>query len=158
MLRSRGTIEAATSDRPRIAPLRATGVTAGLVLTGAAVGAALGTALASLMFALGPGGPSLVDLGLGLIFGGSFGAATGAVGAPVLAWGLLRYVPLGRAIGWTAAGTVVGCALGLLTHWHPALSGVLGFVAGAVAARLATPKPRPADEPPLGTGRDDRAA
>ena len=66
-----------------------------------------------------------------MMFGGTFGAVVGGVGAPIFAWPCMRTVPLGRAIGWSAVATVAGAAVGLLTG-HPAVGGCLGFGIGAL--------------------------
>ena len=130
----------------RVDPARARRVTLGLVATGALCGGLIGTALLTALLGTGPHGRSPYDLRIGLLFGGTFGALVGAVGAPVLGWGLLRHVPLGRAIGLTALGTVAGALGGYALGWYATASGVLGFVAGGVLARLVTPRPGPGGE------------
>lgn len=47
-----------------------------------------------------------------VLFGGSFGAAMGAVLGPVSAWLLMRRVPIWLAITGTAGGTIAGAIFG----------------------------------------------
>jgi hypothetical protein len=120
---------------------RIAAVTAGLVAAGAVVGAVAGAAMCTLMLLLS-GEPSKLWVARDLLtFAASFGARTGAVLGPVAAWLLMRHVPLWRAIGGTALGTLAGGALGLLlvgpVESIPA--GVLGFGAAAVYLRVRTP-------------------
>ena len=107
-------------------------VTAGLSATGAAVGALCGAAAVSLMvpFRTGPG--ALLTLAVAA----AVGTVIGAVAAPLAGWGLLRRVPLGRAIGYGALGTVLGALAGSWGGPVGAFAGALvGF--GAASARLA---------------------
>jgi hypothetical protein len=112
-------------------------VTLGLTLTGAAVGAGLGgsillgwvaaTSVHGLRF------PAAQLFG----FGALYGAAIGAVIAPIASWTLLRRVPLGRAIGGAALGTAIGALVGgSLAVVGPLLGGIAGFVAGVIYLRL----------------------
>ena len=124
-------------------------VTAGLSATGGLVGAGCAVAAlstiaiisgnASVLTADGP--PPLV----GVV--AAFGACCGMVGGPLLGWGLLRRVPLGRAILWTALGTTVGAISGELLRsvdlMPPTIPGVLagavlGFVGAGVVLRART--------------------
>jgi hypothetical protein len=132
---------------------RIIGVTLGLAATGAVAGALLGMLVLTLV--------AFVSLGLDigelrrpyvpsmLLAAAAAGSAVGAVLAPAAAWALLRYVPLGRAIGQTALGAVLGATIGLLIGAEAAIYGTLiGFCAAAVRLRLVTPKQRflpPAD-------------
>jgi hypothetical protein len=113
-------------------------VTAGLAATGAVAGAGLGT----LVMALGLlvlTGVFPRDLSL-LGVSAFFGAGIGAVLAPVAAWSLLRYVPLGRAIGQTTLGAVLGALIGLVMGpFAAAIGSLVGFAAAAVRLRLTTP-------------------
>jgi hypothetical protein len=137
-----------------MAPLRTTNrlarigaVTAGLGATGAVVGACC-AAIAVTMI-------SIVETKSAFIFSFEFfrllgivalaGAATGIVGAPALAWGLLRRVPLGRAIVVTAIATIAGAILGeMLFPFNPyrnvipgvIVCGWLGFLLAGLALRL----------------------
>jgi hypothetical protein len=65
------------------------------------------------------------------------GAAAGMIAAPLLGWGLLRRVPLGRAILVTAMGTVVGAIGGeLLNPLNPYAHTVPGVIGGALVGFL----------------------
>jgi hypothetical protein len=75
------------------------------------------------------------------------GAVAGMIGAPALAWGVLRRVPLGRAAFVTAIGTVIGAVVGQflnpLNSHASTLPGVIvgafvGFLAAGVGLRIAT--------------------
>jgi len=122
---------------------RIAAVTAGLAAAGALVGGACAPlALAALLVAMkarGALGDGALYLSAGLV-----GAGIGAVGAPTVAWTLLRRVPLGRAIGVTALGAAVGAALGAVAHGGTrgvsgqfVLGGIYGALAGFVVAALA---------------------
>jgi len=104
-------------------------VTVGLSVVGIAIGSVLGAILGTLF------GLRLRDVGFATEMwpaGAVFGAAMGAGLAPVAAWTLMRRVPIWRAIAETAAGTVLGTALGLIVPRLPApWLGVLGFVVAA---------------------------
>ena len=71
------------------------------------------------------------------------GAVLGAVCGPVLAWSLLRHVPLWRVVLWAAAGTVLGSlaawalAGASLTPGLPSIFGgaLLGMVIAGVMLR-----------------------
>ena len=75
-----------------------------------------------------------------------FGAMAGAIALPVAGWGLLRRVPIGRALAGTAIGTILGAIVGevvspLTAHGYvPGViaGGFLGFVAAAIALRVHT--------------------
>lgn len=121
--------------RARSRTIRALGVTAGLAVAGAAVGAVLGASILGAMFAFGPWSVGDSDFMYAVVYGGGFGAAAGAVAAPAIAWGLLRHVPLGRAIAHTAAGTVLGAAIGAIAD-SPVIGGFVGFVAAALRLRF----------------------
>ena len=122
-------------------------VTAGLSAAGIVVGALCAAATLAMVLVVQDGLRSFFDPELDGIFGvvAAAGAAVGAVAAPALAWGLLRRVPLGRAVVWTALGTVAGAGLGTWTlplhHFLVPVPSVLvgallGFVASGVALRL----------------------
>src|SRR5688500_9753175 len=123
-------------------------VTAGLAATGALTGAVCGV-LALTPFLL----PHVLHPDPDVLFAGvaflgpraaAVGAAFGVVWGPLLAWSLLRHVPLWRVVLWAAAGTVVGSYYGLavgssglvpgLSALFPALiSGALpGMAAGGL--------------------------
>ena len=131
------------TDRPNRIVL----VTAGLSATGGVVGALSAASAVGAIFLLSGGSDALTSgpmPGL-LAVAAGFGAFCGIIGAPVLGWGLLRRVPSGRAILWTAVGTVVGALSGellqSLTPFAPAVPGVfvgafLGFVGAGIGLHL----------------------
>jgi hypothetical protein len=112
-------------------------VTLGLTLTGAIVGAVLGgfTLLGWAAATSVHGVPFPAALLFG--FGALYGAAIGAVMAPIASWTLLRRVPLGRAIGGAAIGTAIGALVGgASAMMGPMLGGVAGFVAAVIYLRV----------------------
>ena len=122
---------------------RIVAVTAGLAATGAVLGAGLGGLVGAAGLALGGGG-ALFHAWRFLLFASGAGAVIGAVLAPVAAWALLRYVPLGRAVGQTLLGSALGAAIGMaITPFYAIYGSLIGFVAAAVRLRLVTPA-RPA--------------
>lgn len=109
---------------------------------GALIGGLLGTGVLAGLLSNGFRHAALVDLQLGIAFGGTVGALAGAVMAPLLGWVILRPVLLGRAIGWCATGTLIvalaAAAVAPSMLWAPTYGGVVGLMLGAVAARHAT--------------------
>ena len=83
-------------------------ITAWLVLTGVIIGAIIG-ALTMQVLMLIQGGTVHLEAA---VAGAGFGAVTGGVLAPIAAWTLMRFVPIGRAIGGTALGTTLGAVVG----------------------------------------------
>ena len=128
---------------------RIAAVTAGLAAAGAVVGALVGVGIGMLGVVIA--GSSAADAEF-FTFAALFSAAVGAVLGPATAWLLLRHVPFGRAIGATALGTLAGALVGMMIPGPFFLyGGLAGFAAGAVAARLLTPKrPARAVLPPAG--------
>lgn len=129
--------------RAGVSPLRVIAVTGGLVLTGAVVGAFCGALALSIVLML-YGDAHLVWNSL---LGAAFGAPTGAILAPLFTWGLLRHVPLGRAISHSAIGAVLGGVLGfglgllVLQLWYgPLVGAILGFLTAAIRLRVITSK------------------
>ena len=118
--------------------LRRGKVVGALALAGAGVGAVVGTVLLATTLGTGPGGVSRYDWPLGLVLGGPFGAADGAIAAPVLGFAVLRRVPLGFAFGYGALGTLIGGWLGLAVIGRPVMGGLFGFLAGLAVARVHT--------------------
>jgi hypothetical protein len=115
---------------------------------GALGGCVIGTGLLAALQVGAPGGFHwAIDLPFSLMFGGTFGAAVGAVGAPLLAWVAFPHVPLGRALLATGLGTVAGAAAGLMLGGAPVLGGCLGFLVTGVALRF---HPRPVAGPSAG--------
>src|SRR5687768_2929380 len=101
-----------TTDRPTRIVL----VTAGLSVMGGAVGAVTAASAVGAIALLSAGFHGLTSgpmPGL-LTVAAGFGALCGMLGAPVLGWGLLRRASLGRAILWTAVGTIGGAIGGEL--------------------------------------------
>jgi hypothetical protein len=84
------------------------------------------------------------DLLGGVWFAGMVGAELGAVCAPLIAWLLLRYVPLGRAFLGLTIGTVLGGLAGwyllIENTWFAPIGGALAgcIVAGAMLRHFAT--------------------
>ena len=110
-------------------PLSRTQVTNLLTLIGMIVGFVLGTAILAALQVGSPGGFEWsIDIPFGMVFGGTFGAIVGGLGAPTLGWLLLRRVPLGRAILWTTLGTIAGTLLGILAADRPVTGALAGFV------------------------------
>ena len=87
-------------------------VTAGLIVTGAAGGGVAGGSALSFCILVGSPFPSLSGLMGWFAFGGILGAVLGGVTAPILAWLLLRKVPLGRMFVVCAVGTMMGGVVG----------------------------------------------
>jgi hypothetical protein len=99
------------ADRIRVATIIATGAVVAGALTGAAIVLVLGSVF---MRAL----PPLSLLALGARVGAGFGLVAG----PVVAWTLLRRVPIGVGLLGCALGAVVGGSAGLLVglaDWNP---------------------------------------
>lgn len=125
----------------RISPTRALTVTLGISAAGAALGAAAGATAFGLVLLLSNGFRLFTDAVGGVWVAGILGAEMGAVCAPIIAWLLLRYVPLGRAflgltLGTTAGG-IAGWYLLLENTWAGPVWGALaGFVMAGVALRL----------------------
>ena len=115
-------------------------VTAMLALVGAGIGFVIGTATLAILQVGAPGGFHWdVDIPFGMMFGGTFGALVGGIGAPLLSWFLMRDVPIGRAIAWCSMATIAGAAIGWFGSGHPAIGGCAGFAVGAVLLRLTHP-------------------
>jgi hypothetical protein len=134
-------------------PTRIAVVTTGLTAAGAAAGASC-AAVSIAIIALVEGGSaaimsrSIVPI---LAIGSAFGGLVGALVAPLLGWGLLRRVALGRMLIVTFAGTTLGALVGeLVDRLAPLprfLPGVfagalLGFLGAGVALRLQSAKQR----------------
>ncbi len=100
---------------------RVVAVTAGLIGTGAIAGALAGGIAFTFSLLVTPplGVPSLAEFLQLFLFAGLFGAPLGAVTAPVLAWLLLRRVPLGQMFVMCAVGTMIGGVVG----WFASMGG-----------------------------------
>jgi hypothetical protein len=127
-------------------------VTAGLSMTGGVVGALCAVVAVGLIASAGVGvGQVASRAGLTLLsLAGGAGALAGMLGAPLLGWGLLRRVPIGRAIAVTALGTVVGAVAGEMinplnpySHTVPGVIGgaLTGFILGGVGLRIGNRQP-----------------
>jgi hypothetical protein len=122
-----------TGSRRMISPGRTLIVLIGLVAVGIIVGSLCALAMLPLLFARIPTlqevqGPIPYVIA-------SMGALFGALLAPAAGFSLLRRVPLGRAILWTALGTVVGGVIGIVVGGLGVTMGPLtGF--GLAALRL----------------------
>ena len=111
-------------------------VTAGLMVAGTIIGGVLGL-LAMLGWVLIRDAASLRQSLAVLGIAAGFGALAGAVLAPVFAWGLLRSVPLGRAILGTALGTIAGVIIGpLIAPQGLVLGALAGFTSAAIVLRV----------------------
>ena len=107
-------------------------VTAGVSAAGAVVGALCGASAVLLLMPFRPGPGALLTLAVAA----AGGAVVGAVTAPLVGWGLVRRVPLGRAIGHGAIGTVLGALVGSVAGPAGALAGAL-LGLGTASVRLA---------------------
>ena len=111
-------------------------VTAGLVVTGAAVGAVTGAVILLGWLAM-MSRSGFFPVREILQVGALFGAGVGAILAPIASWTLLRRVPLGRAVMGAAFGTALGAiAGGALSFVGPAIGAIAGFAAGAIYLRV----------------------
>jgi hypothetical protein len=114
---------------------RIVGVTLGLAATGAVAGAGLGGLVMATTVLVAWHFPESLNLVVpGFLSGAVAGAKVGAVLAPAAAWALLRWVPLGRAIGETAIGAFLGAIAGVVLF--PPLGGLYGALAGFCAAAV----------------------
>jgi hypothetical protein len=114
---------------------RIVGVTLGLVGAGALLGAVAGGVAVAVSVLITENDTS----GGGFLIGAFFGAPLGAVTAPVLAWLMLRSVPLGRMFVVAAAGTSVGGITGWVTTTSgttEVVNGLLGAFIGCVVASI----------------------
>jgi hypothetical protein len=117
-------------------PSRRLKVTGLLAILGATSGALLGAVFAVGVW-LWAGGSDAAPFSLAIL--GEAGLAGGAIGfllAPVTGWLLLRRVPLGIAIIYTALGTAVGFGIGITIPTGIGLSlPFVGFVVAALRLR-----------------------
>jgi hypothetical protein len=123
----------------RMSAHRILNVTLILAAMGVIVGAVLGAAL-GLAVGIVRNGMPVFDAAAGVMLMSALaGAGLGAVLAPLTAWLLLRHVPIGRAMGFTALGTAAGAGVGLFLRdvWWLAMA-LLGFVLTAIWLRLTT--------------------
>lgn len=116
--------------------LRIAAVTAGLMAAGGIFGTIAGSLALLLWFtAMDPSGMTLSAV-KGIVFISIFiGGGLGAVLGPLLAWTVMRHVPLWLAVGGTTLGTFVSGGLTMLIA-GPTLGimmGVVGCIASAIA-------------------------
>jgi len=123
---------------------RIVALTAGLTITGAmAGGIAGGTALTICFLVTPPHNPFSVAGVLSVfLLGGLFGAPLGGVTAPILAWLLMRHVPLGKMFLVCSVGTAIGGIVGWFVTTaggnimlNPLVSAFVGCVIAAIALR-----------------------
>ena len=128
-----------TSLLPRDRATRVALVTTGLSATGAVIGA-LCAASSVAIIAVAGGGLETLTTGptMGIIeLSAAAGAFVGMIGAPLLGWGLLRRVPLGRVILVTALGAIIGAVVGEWTRpFNPYPRTMPGVIAGALIGFL----------------------
>ena len=131
-----------SSDTRQISITKVVVVTVALMIVGTVVGALTSVlALAAVLMLRGsPGAPQLLAA---VMMAAYAGAAIGAVMAPVVAWILLRRVPLWRAITQTALGTLIGAVVCSFTIPGPIVGAIIGFTLAAIRLRIVT-RPEPA--------------
>ncbi|HEY0035035.1 MAG TPA: hypothetical protein VGB66_00030 [Longimicrobium sp.] len=73
-----------------------------------------------------------------LLLGAAFGAVVGMILGPLGAWLLMRDVPLGRAVGGTTLGTVLGGVAAVVSNLPGSLfyAPIAGFTLVALALRV----------------------
>ena len=103
---------------------------------GAAFGALSGFTLLATLIVVTPGAPILGAIPAGVLFGATFGAATGAMLAPALGFWLFRDIPLWRLYTYSAAGTVLGGLLAALVGSSPIVGAFGGLAAALSLVRL----------------------
>jgi hypothetical protein len=120
------------SASPGMRIARIAAVTAGLAAAGAVVGAVLGVLVAA-AWLLSAGHLLALLLNLDtVLFFGAYAAVAGATLGSLAAWLLMRHVPLWKAIGGTALGTLAGAVLGIVGDGHMGFAAsFLGIGAGA---------------------------
>ncbi|HJS43398.1 MAG TPA: hypothetical protein VJ755_07990 [Gemmatimonadales bacterium] len=111
-------------------------VTIGLVGAGIVFGALAGGTAFALAVVLATGRISTALFEIGAVFGAPLGGIT----APVLAWVLLRRVPLGRMFLVCSVGTALGGVVGWFATaggGNPILNPIAGAFIGCVVAAIA---------------------
>ena len=114
-------------------------VTAGISAVGGVIGGACAALTVAIVAMIEGGITALSAAGTPtlLAVASGFGAVVGMIGAPMLSWALLRRVALGRAIAYTALGTVVGAVVGELTVAFVSYPRLFpGVIAGALVGYL----------------------
>ena len=107
-------------------------VTASLSATGALIGAVCAASSMAIIAVTAGGLSALVSGGTpGLLaVAAGVGAFVGIIGAPMLGWGLLRQVPLGRVILITAIGTIGGA---VISEWARFLNPYARIIPSVIA-------------------------
>lgn len=119
----------------RISPQRTLVAFVLLLLGGGVIGAAIGVGLLAVLGLVVDGSGGFPFVWGAFWLSGFVGAILGAILAPLTGLTVLRRVPLGKALGLTGAGTVVGATVGLLTTNENPVWAVAGALAGyAVSA------------------------
>lgn len=116
-------------------------VTLGLSMAGAVAVGACAAVVAVVLQTRNFGVAALRQPDSARLVGGlaAWGAVAGGVAVPLLAWLLLRRVALGRAIGGTALGGLLGAVAGeYLAPLSPYDRHLPGFLAGALVGFAAT--------------------
>lgn len=117
--------------------LRVIGATLGLIAAGALFGGvAASIAVVFWGMAIFGGTFDAVPAAMGFAF--STGAILGSFMGPLVAWGLLRRVPLGKAVLGATIGACVGGALTAFFPFpatHPLIGGAVGMLGSAVIMR-----------------------
>lgn len=115
------------------------------VICGGVLGAVLGFVVGTVRHALAVESAAPMVLTYGAL-----GAALGGGLAPVTGWLLLRHVPLGRALGLTALGTMSGATIGVFflrdVWWLWAA--LIGYALAALYLRLTTRSTPPREPGP----------
>lgn len=118
--------------------LRIAAATAALMVAGGIFGTIAGW-LVLLLWMIAEEGPSAVTLSrlqFILFFAIFVGGGLGAVLGPLLAWTVMRHVPLWLAVGGTTVGTFLSGGLTMLITGSPGFGimlGVVGCIASAIA-------------------------
>jgi hypothetical protein len=105
---------------------------------GVACGALAGFTLLATLIVFTPGAPIVGAIPAGILFGGTFGAACGALLAPALGFWLFRDVPLWRLYAYSTVGTVLGGLLAALVGSGPIVGAFAGLAAGLTLLRVRT--------------------
>jgi hypothetical protein len=142
-------------------------ITLGLSAAGVVFGGIAGALALALSLAIG-GSFDLFSHPAAFAVPAALGAVIGAIGAPAMAWLLLRHVPLGKAVAWSTLGTVAGAVVGWTvavalhdaTPWlHTSMGdevkgAILGALVGFLVAAFVLRRRASVDKvSPLETGR-----
>ena len=103
---------------------------------GAACGALAGFTIITTLVVFAPGAPILGAIPVGVLLGGTFGAAAGAMLAPALGFWLFRDIPLWRLYAYATVGTVAGGLLTALVRGDAIVGAFVGLAAGLTMVRF----------------------